>query len=119
MISISGGMRPSDEPIPSSLKMSLRRRVEAIRPIFLSEAGFTEDELRKIMTNIPITRDEYQVMLFKVAKAEGLQTEARALSMLAQQPPPQQKETKIPSWLLITFGAVIFLLVVIIIVRRA
>jgi len=112
-----GVSRPTDEPIPDYLKKQLRRRADSIPSRFLYAAGLTLEEVFKIRENVPITWNEYNALLFKVARAEGLQQEERATSMWEWQI-SQQQEKKIPSWLPITFGTVIFLLIIVIVLRR-
>jgi hypothetical protein len=114
-------MRPDDQLISAETKRQLQRRVDSIPPQFLYAAGLTPADLFKIRENVPITWGEYSELIFKVARAESLQQEERAIAMwewqIAQQ--SQQQQKKIPSWMLITFGVVIFLVIIVLLLRRA
>jgi hypothetical protein len=111
-------MRPDDQLISAETKRQLRRKVDSIPPQFLYAAGLTPADLFKIRENVPITRGEYSELIFKVARAEGLQQEERATVMWEWQISQQQQEKKIPSWLPITFGVVIFLVIIVLLLRR-
>jgi len=113
----TGVIRPNDEPIPDHIKRELRRRADSIPPRFLYAAGLTLEEVFKIRENVPITWNEYNVLLFKVARAEALQQEERAITNWEWQI-SQQQEKKIPSWLPIMFGVTIFLLITVFVLRR-